>query len=275
MATDINPFEDDPIPGKKVNPAAKYKAMVTTKVPAKNFSAKYMSSPIYAKRLSNFNIADTPDIQNMLNASMSQVNGPGSIAYDKERTAQTDTNHARFPITPGKSNINIDMGQIGYINKKYGVNQMPDSQVAHELSHVSRNLKPEEESFIGSLNKKKDEAAVYKEFKKGGVVDSDLKPFTFSGYLNTLYQGTHDARPSEIKADLDALRYQMFKKGIYDTSKRDMTIEDYNKMSKDKEIQNSLEYKRLSQRFSPNDLIKINNTVAKNGSNDSKYSTEV
>lgn len=227
----------------------------------KNFLANYMDSPMYKKRLINFNITTPTDSQDLLNTAISSINGPGSIAYTKQSSSKTDTQHARFPITQGKSNINIDRGQIGYINNLYDVDQQPDHIMAHELSHVSRQLSPEEEDLIGSLNKKKDEATAYSEYKKSGVVDP------FSTFLDAAYSGTHDARPNEIKADLDALRYSMFKKGIYNTTDRDMTIEDYKKASQDSEIKKSLEFKRLMDRFKPEDIIKLNNTIAANNVN--------
>lgn len=238
-------------------------ASMFTKVPQKQFLANYMSSPMYKKRLSNFNIINQPNTSNLLNTTVSQVSGPGSIAYNQINSSKTNTNKAGFPIIQGKSNINVDRGQIGFIDKTYGVDQKPDSIMAHELSHVTRDLSPEEENFIASLNKKPEEANVYNDFVKYAPVDSKtLAPLKFSDYLNTMYNNSHDARPNEIKADLDALRFQMLKKGIYDTSKRDMTIDDYNNASQDNDIKNSLEFKRLNDRFNPKDLIKINNTVA-------------
>lgn len=100
--------------------------------------------------------------------------------------------------------------------------------------------------------------AAYKEYKKLGLSQP------FSSFLSVAYEGAHDAKPNEIKADLDALRYKMWKKGIYDTSKGDMTNEDYKKMSQDKEIKNSLEFKRLSERFKPSDIVILNNKIAMN-----------
>lgn len=229
-----------------------------TNVPAKQFFANYMDSPMYKKRLTDMGVSDAPDVKNLLNTNISQVNGPGSVAYANSEWPGLSSKQAGFPVKPGVSNINIDLGrpEQDSIKKKYGTNNIPDHIVAHELSHVSRQLSPQEESLIGSLNKKEDEAAVWNRYTKNGGDDS------FANFLNKNKPNAHDARPSEIKADLDALRYSLYKKGIYDTSKRDMTLDDFNKASKDPEIKNSLEYKRLTERFKPEHLILLNNSIA-------------
>lgn len=227
-----------------------------TNVPAKQFFADYMSSPMYKRRLNTFVSQQMPDVNNLLNTHVSEVNGPGSIAYDKTVFPNMDTQHAGFPINSGTSNINVDRGQMGYINKQYGVNQPADHILAHELSHVSRQLSPSEELFIAGLNNKKDEREAYNAYIKSGVSNP------FSEFLHAAYNNTHDARPSEIKADLDAFRYSLYKKGIYDTAKRNMTVDDFNKAGKDPEIKNSLEYKRLTDRFKPEHIIQLNNSLA-------------
>lgn len=238
-----------------------------TKVPAKQFLANYMSSPIYKQRLYNSGVSEQPDVNNVLNAHISQVNGAGSVAYNKEQWPDMNSQKAGFPIKNGVSNINIDRKDVANVDKIYGVKNTPENTLSHELSHVSRVLSPQEESLIGSLNRKSGESDVWKSFLKSGANGS------FSDYLNNNYDRTHDARPAEIKADLDALRYSMFKKGIYDTSKREMTIDDYKKAVQDSDIKKSLEFKRLSERFKPDDLILLNNSIAanKNNSNTNQY----
>lgn len=236
-------------------------------VPQKQFYSQYMDSPIYQQRLSNFGITDKPNIKNVVNARMIEKNGPGSSALNVELSNDVDSKKAGFPVVKGKSNINIDRSQVPAINKQYGVDAKLSDILAHEISHISRDLTPKEEEFIASKNKIRAESNLFKEFKKQGeIYDSKtLKPLGFSDYINTMYtpsQMGHDASPREIKADLDALRYILWKKGIYDTSKRDMTLDDLKKAVNDNDIKNSVEYKRLKDRFSAKDIIDLNNTIA-------------
>jgi len=255
-----NPFKE--FGGDVINPN-------TTDTLQKKFYANYMSSPIYKQRLNNFDIKDKPDISNILNTNISHITGVGSKAMTKDVTANNTIKTAGFPIKQGLSNVNIDNNQLGQINKQYNVNTKLDDVVAHELSHVSRQLTPKEEEFIASMNKQKIASDLFKEFKKQGpVYDSKtLKPAGFSEWLSNSYEpnpAVHDSSPNEIKADLDALRFQMQKKGIYDVSKRNMSADDFKKATQDKDIQNSVEFKRLMQRFNPNNIIKLNNTIALN-----------
>lgn len=75
----------------------------------------------------------------------------------------------------------------------------------------------------------------------------------------------HDSRPSESKADLDALRFRLFKDKIYDTGTQEFNPELLKKakeLYKDDNIVN-----RLFQNYSDEDLIYLMNHVAKNNSN--------
>lgn len=236
-------------------------ASLITKVPQKQFMAEYMTSPIYKKRLLSMGVTEQPSVQDLLNTNISSIDGASSLSVGKQSAANINSNKmGNIPIIKGVNNINIDRSpqNLDMTKKSYGAIENPQMTLSHELSHVSRMLSPQEEDYIASLNKKPDEAAVYKQYKKSGVVDP------FSAFLNSAYDNTHDARPNEIKADLDALRFHLFKNGIYDTSKRDMTIDDINKASQDPDIKNSFEYKRLIQRFKPADIVNLNNNIAAN-----------
>lgn len=226
------------------------------KVPAKQFFADYMNSPIYKSRLSNLNNKDKPDVKNLINTPITYNNGQGSKT-DFGRIIDNTGTH----IYPGTSKINIDPSAVLRANKFYGVDGNVDNTTAHELSHGSRVLTPKEELLIASLNKNKTDNQLYTDYKKS------KSNGTISDFIGTNYESnvaSHDAKPDEIKADLDSFRYQMKKKGIYDTSKRDMTLDDFNKASKDSEINKSLEFKRLMDRFKPSDILLLNNKIATN-----------
>lgn len=72
----------------------------------------------------------------------------------------------------------------------------------------------------------------------------------------------HDSRPSESKADLDALRFRLFKDKIYDTGTQEFSPE---LLKKAKELyKNDNIVNRLFQNYSDEDLIYLMNHVAKN-----------
>lgn len=234
-----------------------------TKVPAKKFYAKYMSSPIYQERLNKAYIADKPNIQNVLSAHISEVPGAGSFGQDELSSYFLNESDAGFPIIKGKSNINIDRSQAKYLSKQYpGTVTTPEQILSHELSHISRPLRPQEQLMIGSMNKSHSGKSLYKDYLK-----SDKK-LNYIDFISKDPRDNHDNTPDENKADLDAIRYMMFKKGIYDTSKRDMTLDDFNKASKDKEINKSSVFQRLNSKFKPEDLIWMNNNIASSSEND-------
>lgn len=238
MPTD--PFSE--FGGKSIDPFTEFGGQSinqpTTNIPAKQFLADYMSSPIYKQRLANFGITDKPDVQSLLNTNIISQPGYGSGHYSPLLSNEMLQNKDGFNanglnLKPNIPNINIDRNEIKRLKKNFGYTEQPDNVLAHELSHQSRDLGTGEQIIINSLNKNKD--------------------------INQ-----HDDAPNEIKADLDALRFMMYKKGIYDTSKRDMTQDDFNKVSQDPEIKKSLIFNRLLKRFKPSDLIQLNNSIAMN-----------
>jgi len=216
-----------------------------TKVPAKQWLATYMQSPIYQNRLSNFNAAK-PNVQHLLNTPITFNNGATSQYATDSKT--------------GNYGVNIDRTEIAKIKDH------PDDILSHELSHSSRNLTPEEQVFIASKNKSDLGYGLYAQYQADVGLGKYLGQY--NDYLNsghgTADDAYHDYRPNENKADLDALRFMMFKKGIYDTSKRNMTMDDFKKAAKDPTIKNSMMFNRLLKQFKPEDIILINNKVAKN-----------
>lgn len=75
----------------------------------------------------------------------------------------------------------------------------------------------------------------------------------------------HDSRPSESKADLDALRFRLFQDKIYDTGTQEFNPEIL-KQAKEKYKDDNI-VNRLFQNYSDEDLIYLMNHVAKNNKN--------
>lgn len=241
---------------------------LTTKVPAKQFFANYMSSPLYKARLKNAGPMDAaPDVQALLNTNILNKNGYGSENYgDAVSTliaSSKDPNKGfgrlMIPgLKPNVGNINIDRQEISKVKKEFGHTDTLDDILAHELSHQSREITGREQLLIAGMNRSKPNQQNLSNF-----INSKSK----DNFGDSLKSTQHDDNPYENKADLDALRYMMSKKGIYDTSKRDMTIDDFNKASQDPEIKSSLMFNRMIQRFKPTDIVTMNNTIASNNSN--------
>ena len=237
----------DPTNGSgTADPPNKTKKPVT-KIPVKEFYAQYMSSPAYKQRLSGVGITQQPSIQRMLNTKIVQNNGQGTGFRE---------------YSNGDYDINVDNQQLKNLKKDFGRSDTPENVLAHELSHQSRRLSTAEQLMFGTLNKSPEGKAVFNQYKKDGYPDD------YGKFLNTTSDGgsdgLHDVRPYENKADLDALRYMMYKKGIYDTSKGNMTADDLNKAMADKDIKGSLMFNRLLKQFKPVDIINLNNMIASN-----------
>lgn len=149
--------------------------------------------------------------------------------------------------------------------------------VPHEYTHNTRGLSPDEEEKITSLSKNSDKALkTYNDQKpiaqslynlKNRGQDPDKPKYdVFSDLSETT---NHDFSPNEKYADLNALRFMMWRNNIYDTRKGDMKIEDLQKAMKNPEIKDSFIMKRMLQNFNPDDIVRFNNTIASNNSQES------
>lgn len=127
---------------------------------------------------------------------------------------------------------------------------------AHELSHslmsgVPLNSRDEEELF-----------SRLKDFQ----VDEDFRQQDKNDMIkNKTYNKLgHDFLPSENKADIDALRYLLYDKGIYDTR----TDGEFNKWHLNQLNNNEFIKKRLKSNYSDEDLVWLMNNIADNSQAD-------
>lgn len=217
----------------------------TSKYSPRDYTISYTNSQIYKDRLAKTGGSTKPQDVNQL--------------YNTQVTYNKNNDTEAFPTRNygGKNNkLNFNTDQI----KKMGANQ--DEVAAHEWSHISRPLSNKEQLEIFNLSKN----PMIKEFQKEGIYNESTIP-NWTRSINNTGNDFHDLRPDENKADLDALRYQMYKKGIYDTSKGDIDEATMNKALSDPDIKNSFTTKRLLQNFDPKSLIQMNNTIASTGDN--------
>ena len=103
----------------------------------------------------------------------------------------------------------------------------------------------------------------FREWNKKKLYTGELEQYLDEQQLDSKGKiNNHDINPRESYADLNTLRWMMYKQGIYDTKTGDMKKEHLDKAKKDPYIQKSFSNKRLFKHFSDKDIIRLNNTVA-------------
>lgn len=144
----------------------------------------------------------------------------------------------------------------------------------HEYSHTTRGLTLPEEEIFSSKNKNKVfiKKYPYKKFLSNGSVGNSLSngiyENMYSNYLGIKNEASHDEQPSENYADLNALRYMLYKQEIYDTRKGPMTLEHLKKAMNDPWLKKQFSLQRLLKTFKPEDIVTLNNTIAMNDKKD-------
>lgn len=211
------------------------------KLSPRDYLTLYSNSPVYQQRLQQTGGNTHPeDVGNIYNTK---------ITYNPNQATEAFPRRTYNPR--GINKINFNQNQI----KQIGANN--DEAQAHEWSHIIRPLSGQEQYNIFSSNKD----PFIQPFLQHHIFDpSSIKNWTQS--INDNGNDKHDLRPDENKADLDALRYMMYKKGIYDTSKGNLDEKTLNKALADPEIKNSFTTKRLLKMFDPKSLVQMNNTIA-------------
>lgn len=138
-----------------------------------------------------------------------------------------------------------------------------DESIAHEYGHSLNSpknpkaaaLSPREEGFIFDRNKSDKDS-------KKDLKDSAMRQaLGLSEYLQ-IKPSLHNAKPSESHSDINAFRFLLNKRGIYDAGKQDITPEILQKAAKDPVIRKSFIYKRLKENFEDQGLLEIMNKVA-------------
>lgn len=216
----------------------------------KNYLVNYMNSPVYNKRLTTTGVGSKPQsLEDMYNTNIFHNDEYSSQSFTKGQSNKYNP----LPVRLGTNNIVINPNQI----KVDGANE--DEVQAHELSHLQRNLTPSEQNLFSSRNISPLNTDLMNKYKTSGSRLPIGDYIEHIDHANTTY---HDVRPGENKADLDALRYQMYKGGIYDTSKGDLDLPTLQKALSDPTIKGSATTRRLLENFKPEDLVYLNNSVA-------------
>jgi hypothetical protein len=210
------------------------------------FYNDYLNSPNYINRLKLQGYKDpkktiSDRLNNLNKTKVTNVKGLGNV------------------YRPDRNNINLDSEE----QKKYNLN--PLSTKVHEYSHAAGSLghylTPPEKIKNTTLNRKEINL-IDRGNKFWNLYLDDRKKYS----IDKAMEIEHDRLASEVKADMDVLRYNLKKDKIYDTGTQNFNQEYLNK-SKNKYKTNKV-INRLFDRYSDKDLINLMNTIAKNDGND-------
>lgn len=268
------PKKEDPKPQKKV--ILKVKKEDPTPIEKDpsikgpiGFLNSYYDSPMFNQRYQNRNLQ--PFNRSGMNLGreyykVGEVDAPvGSFAIGAKQLMK----FKNLGILAGQPyTIMLDKDQA----KKYGMS-LENSVLPHEYTHTTRGLNIVEENDFAQKNKFKTYLNKYpyqsfikndyaKSLAEGGYLNN------YSDFLSNKNIESHDEQPSENYADLNSLRYMMYKQGIYDTRKGQMTMEHLKRAMNDPWLKEQYIFKRLLKHFKPEDIIQLNNTIAMNKGND-------
>jgi hypothetical protein len=254
-------FGNTPAP---INPTIPY---TTSKDPA-DFYKSWIQSPEYARRQLNTGYSASPkdESYNVPSASASRKTRLESLGKIDPITYNTrEASKATPGYYGGASSVNINSSDYIDTNR-----QMIE---AHELAHIAGAAVNEGTSRPGIMSGREQDI-----FKSSML---PLREPTLSGpqgspqreaSRRSLEDFIHSQKPQEVKADLDALRFSMYDKGIYDIRKgtkfNDLDFENARqKLGKDRV------FKRLENRVGKKNFVNLMNTIAQDDNQDSYSNT--
>ena len=233
-----------------VQPTVKPTATVPylqTKDPAE-FYKSWIQSPEYEQRLKATGYGNLPD-------RWLDGKDVGGVDYTKQQRLDLLENIKPFeynkykkseakPFDIGGPTININ--PLDYEGSSR------QSIEAHEIAHVGTPTMSYQESEII-----RNSMLPMAEPKLSGVQGSKEREASKSALED--YQ--HSQKPEEVKADLDALRFMMYDKGIYDITKgQKFTESDFEKAKQN--LGKDRVFKRLENRMGKKNFVKLMNTIA-------------
>lgn len=220
----------------------------------------YLKSDTYKQRLGNYNSGDMADLIKQRISELKNI----QFFRGPEGSSMTSPNN--------------------YLNKGAGIQiakGAEDTTLAHEIGHVtsgtgrreiaksagegqSDSMSPAEAWLFINKDKtikKADKDSVYKAYvsnaKQFGQYSTDPTERWLSGY------DPHDVGAGEAKGDLDAVRYLLKKNGLTQKYGEDITPEIMKKAMKDPKISGDRFFQRLLKRFGEQNVVELNNSIAK------------
>ena len=208
------------------------------------FYQSWMNSPEYANRLQNNQYSNPQQMIGNRNSALdnlqfSSSNAPSSASAPPTKGSVASVNInplEQDKITVGAHEVSHAIGaKPGWVNKNVGFNEVEEKMLRSSIV----NKQPQITGAQGSDERKRTQLA-HDQWK-------------------------HLSQPEEIKADLDANRFNMFRKGVYDIrSGKPFTKEELNKAKK--EFKDDKSFNRLLEQVGEDNYIQLMNTIASNSS---------
>lgn len=233
-----------------------------------SFLNSYHNSPMFKERFLKRNLAtDYEDIMKNFGQAASAYK-PYVLEDDPESIGSRATNEAlnQYLGFPKETTIALSRPQAGMLKADLLSDILP-----HEYSHKARKLTYLDELEFAIANKNKNVQKAFTDLTQAKqIVDSgDFSHWMYTKGKKAGFRG-HDDAPTENYSDLNSLRYMLYQQGIYDTRKGPMTLEHLEKARKDPWLKKQFSFNRLTNTFSPQDIIRLNNEV---GATDNNRST--
>lgn len=218
-----------------------------------NFLNSYYQSPEF-KRKSGSNY----DVNMIYFNKGSKMYVPEVVNSDEDGSHAVTAKHlmeSRLYDEKGNTTIVLDKSQAK--KEKY---DLYNEVLPHEFTHTTRKLDINDESQFVKRNKDSFVKTAFERYKTDPSGFQSGRDFSeWSSGMNS-----HEQLPNENYADLNSLRWNLYKNNIYDASKGPMTIDHIKKAMKDPKVKDGELFKRLLRAFSPEDLVELNNTIADN-----------
>ena len=221
-----------------------------TKDPAE-FYKSWIQSPEYARRQLLTGYSEGEDLY-MPNAAASRESRLGAI---EEMTPITYSARQPSEAKPGV------YGSPSYVNINPSdyIDTSKEAIQAHELAHIAGAMGEVRPGMMSGTEQDifKKSMLPMKEPVLSGVQGSKEREAS----VRALEDFKHSQEPDEAKADLDALRFMMYDKGIYDITKgKKFTETDFQKAKQN--LGNDRVFKRLENRMGKKNFVKLMNTIA-------------
>jgi hypothetical protein len=236
------------IPKDDVDPTVPF---TTTKDPAK-FYKSWIQTPEYEKRQlltgylqSSKNKYETdPIASEVRNIRIGSLENIAPITYSDRQPSEARPGYYGSP-----SYVNINSSDYTGTSR--------ESIIAHELGHIAGAT--DRSGGMSSLEKDifRNSMLPMKKPVISGVQDSEER----NASIRNLEDFMHLQKPYEAKADLDALRFMMYDKGVYDITKgKKFTETDFEKAKEN--LGKDRVFKRLTDRVGKKNFINLMNTIA-------------
>jgi hypothetical protein len=222
------------------------------------FYQSWIQSPEYARRqlLTGYSPSAEDESISVPSAAASRqirlesLQNIDPITYSTRQPSESRPGVYGIPST-------VNINPLDYIDTNRGMVE------AHELAHIAGAMESEGTTRPGVMSAKEQEI-----FKKSML---PMKEPVLSGSQGSqqreasrraLEDFEHSKKPKELKADLDALRFTMYDKGIYDITKgQKFTESDFEKAKQS--LGKDRVFKRLENRVGKKNFVNLMNTIAK------------